>query len=154
MPPASLKHPVNYGQLIIAAGDEETSPAELIDWVHPVLCGTQGGLWLACEIAVAARGCLTVRIRSGQGAPHLALCRPVPRRLAKPVLGLLPAPPPIAVILLDEHAAQVMTLLDGMARWLNVFEAEDPCLAPIIRMLSDRPGRRPQQAQAKRAAGG
>lgn len=153
MPPASLKHPTRYGQLIIAGGDEETSPAELIDWVYPVLCGTPGGEWLACEIAAAGRGCFTARIRSGHGAPHLALCRTVPRRLAKPVLGLLPAPPPIAVILLDEHAPQVMTLLDGMARWLNLFEAEDPCLAPIIRMLSDH-GLRPQHAPARRATGG
>ena len=125
-----------FSQLIIAGGDEEIRPADLIDWVHPVLCGIPAGLWLTCEIAAAGRGCLTARIRNGAQVPHLALCCTIARRDAGPLRRLLPEAP-AAVILLNDHAAQVMTLLDGLARWLNVFEAGDPTLAPIVSLLTD-----------------
>ncbi len=126
-----------FSQLIIAGGDEEVGPSDLIDWVHPVLCGIPAGLWITCEIAAAGRGCLTVQIRNGAHVPHLALCRTIARRDAGPLSRLLPEAP-AAVILLNDHAAQVMTLLDGLARWLNVFEAGDPALAPIVSILTDR----------------
>ena len=144
----------DFGQIIIAGGDEETSPSELIDWVHPVLAGIPAGLWLTCEITAASRGCLTARTRRGTGAPHLALCRTVPRRKARPVCRLLPVPPPTAVILLNDHAAQVMTLLDGMAAWLNVFETGDPCLRPIIRLLNDYAGPALPARRERRSAAG
>jgi hypothetical protein len=125
-----------FSQLIIAGGDEDIGPADLIDWVHPVLNGIPAGLWLTCEIAETGRGCLTARIRSGADVPHLALCRTIPQREAMLLSRLLPEAP-AAVILLNDHAPQVMTLLDGLARWLNVFEAGDPALAPIISMLTE-----------------
>jgi hypothetical protein len=137
----------SFLQLIIAGGDEEIGPSDLIDWVHPVLCGIPAGQWLTCEIAAAGRGCLTMRIRNGAHVPHLALCRTISRRDARPLIRLLPEAP-AAVILLNDHAAQVMTLLDGLARWLNVFEAGDPALAPIISVLMDQDT---QAAQRKRA---
>lgn len=127
--------PVPYSQLIIAGGDEEVGSADLIDWINPVLCGIPRGLWLTCEISPAGRGCLTARIRNGAYVPHLTLCRTLPRRQARPLSRLLPASS-AAVILLNDHAAQVMALLDGLALWLNVFEAEDPALAPIISVLT------------------
>jgi len=136
-----------FTQLIIAGGDDEIGPADLIDWIHPVLCGIPAGLWITCEIAPAGRGCLTLRIRNGAHVPHLSLCRTIPRRDAGPLSRLLPEAP-AAVILLNDHAAQVMTLLDGLARWLNVFEAEDPALAPIISMLTDRGTRAVQRKRA------
>jgi len=136
--PGALAKPFrHFTQIILAGGEEDTTPSEMIDWILPVLAGIPAGLWLTCEITTAGRGCLTARMRSGTGTPHLALCSTVPRRLAKPVCRLLPAPPPSAVILLNDHAAQVMTLLDGMAAWLNLFEADDPALRPIIRLLSN-----------------
>ena len=139
--PALRKTIGTFGQIIIAGGDEETSPAELFEWVHPVLAGIPAGLWLTCEITAAGRGCLTARIRRGTGAPHLALCCTVPLRHARPVCRLLPVPPPTAVILLNDHAAQVMTLLDGMAAWLNVFEIGDPAVKPIMTLLAACVGR-------------
>lgn len=154
MPRARPAPPQHYGQIIIAGGDDEISPGDLIDWVHPVLCGIPAGLWLTCEIAAASRGCLTARIRSGRRVPHLALCCTIPRRHASPLCHLLPEAPPAAVILLNDHAAQVMTLLDGLARWLNVFETGDPTLAPIISMLSDYGGAPMPEAGNRRAVAG
>ena len=126
---------VPYSQLIIAGGDEEIGSADLIDWINPVLSGIPEGLWLTCEIVPAERGCLTARIRNGACVPHLALCCTIPKRHARPLSRLLPTAP-AAVILLNDHAAQVMALLDGLASWLNVFEAEDPALQPIVSVLT------------------
>jgi hypothetical protein len=131
----SLLHPP-FSQLIIAGGDEEIGPSDLIDWVHPVLCGIPAGLWLTCEIAEAGRGCLTARIRNGAQVKHLALCCTIPKRHAVPLCRLLPEVP-AAMILLNDHAPQVMALLDGLAGWLNLFEAGDPALAPIVSVLTD-----------------
>ncbi|MFN4142009.1 hypothetical protein [Aestuariivirga sp.] len=127
--------PAHFSQIIIAGGDEDIGPADLIDWIHPVLSGIPGGLWLTCEIGAGEQGLLTARLQSGTRAQHLALCQTVPRRHASRVRSLLPAPPPTALILLNDHAAQVMSLLDGMAQWLNLFEGDDPALAPILRLL-------------------
>jgi hypothetical protein len=101
-----------------------------------VLCGIPAGLWLSCEIAEAGRGCLTARIRNGAHVKHLALCCTLPRRHAGPLRLLLPQVP-AAMILLNDHAPQVMALLDGLAGWLNLFEARDPALAPIVSVLTD-----------------
>jgi hypothetical protein len=134
-------------QVIIAGGDEEIGPADLIDWVQPVLSGMASGSWTTCEIAYAGRGCLTARIRNSTHVPRLALCSTIPRRDARALWRLLPGAP-AAVILLDDHAAQVMTLLDGLARWLNVFEAAEPALAPIVGLLSDHAARPAQRRRA------
>jgi hypothetical protein len=126
-----------FSQLIVAGGDDDIGPADLIDWISPVLSGIPAGLWITCEIAAAGRGCLTARVRNGAHVPHLALCRTIARRDARHLVRLLPEVP-AAVILLNDHAAQVMALLDGLARWLNVFETGDPALAPIVSILTDR----------------
>lgn len=125
-----------FSQLIIAGGDDEIGPSDLIDWVYPVLCGVRSGEWISCEVAAASRGSLTTRIRKGAQWPHLALCRTIARRDADVLSRLLPDLP-AAVIMLGDHAAQVMTLLDGLAHWLNVFEAGDPALAPIVSLLTE-----------------
>lgn len=139
------------GQLIIAGGDDEITPADLIDWIHPLLCGIPSGLWMTCEIAAADRGCLTARIRNGAIVPHLALCSTIPRKQAAQLQRLLPEPPPLALILLSDHAAQAMALLDGLASWLNVFEAHEPAIAPIISLLNNPAGTTMPRKRAPRA---
>lgn len=129
--------PASLGQVIIAGSGEDISPADMLEWIAPVLCGIAQGQWLTCEISRAGRGALTTRLRSGAMAPHLSLCRTVPRRRARAIGRLLPKPGTAAVVMLNENAAQVMTLLDGMALWLNAFEADDPAIGPIIRMLTE-----------------
>ena len=141
----------SQGQIIIAGGDDEITPADLIDWIHPLLCGIPSGLWMTCEIAAADRGCLTARIRNGAHVPHLALCSTIPRKQAAVLQQLLPEPPPLAVILVSDHAAQAMALLDGLASWLNVFEAGEPALAPIISVLNNHAGMPAQRKRAPRA---
>lgn len=128
--------PASDFQLIIAGGGEDATPAELLDWVSPVLRGVEGGLWLSCEVNPGGRGTLSARMRNGAMAPHLALCASIPRGQARRLRRLLPKPAPFAVVLLNDHAAQVMALLDGMAMWLNVFEADDPSIIPILDMLA------------------
>jgi hypothetical protein len=146
----SLPSPT-FGQVIIAGGDDEITPADLIDWVQPVLTGIPFGQWLTCELAPAGRGCLTTRIRRGAQVPHLALCSTIPRRQARLLCGLLPEAPPMAVILLNDHAGQAMALLDGLASWLNVYEADEPALAHIISLLINYAGASPQSKRAPRA---
>ena len=151
LPPESPLPAPSFGQVIIAGGDDEITPADLIDWVQPVLSAIPSGQWLTCEIAAAGRGCLTARIRHGARVPHLALCSTIPQRQARLLRELLPEAPPLAVILLNDHAAQAMALLDGLAAWLNVFEAADPALAPIVSLLSSPAGTSLQRKRAPRA---
>ena len=42
----------------------------------------------------------------------------------------------MVAIVLNDHAAQVMALLDSMARWLGAYETGDPSLWPIISLLN------------------
>lgn len=151
MPRTCSPAPRTFNQIILAGGDDDISPADLVDWVYPVLCGIPAGRWLTCEIASANRGSLTARMRSGWRVPHLALCCTIPHKHAQPLRRLIPEAPPLLVILLDDHAAQVMTLLDGMARWLNVFEAADPALAPIVSLLNTYRGEPLTAADESRA---
>lgn len=138
-------------QIIIAGGDDEITPGDLIDWIHPLLCGIPSGRWMTCEIAPADRGCLTARIRNGAKVPHLALCSTIPRKQAAALQLLMPEPPPLAVILVSDHAAQAMALLDGLASWLNVFEASEPALAPIVSLLNNHTVMLTQRKRPRRA---
>ena len=144
------------GQIIIAGGCEDISPAEMLGWISPLLYGIADGQWLTCEITRGARGSLTARLRTGAMAPHLTLCHGIPRRHAARLQRLRPRPAPAAVVMLNDHAAQVMTLLDGMAAWLYLFEADDPAIAAVTAMLEDcrAPGDAPAQDRKTAAARG
>lgn len=125
------------GQLILAGGCEDISPADMLGWISPLLCGIGDGQWLTCEIARGGPGAMTAKLRTGAMAPHLTLCHTIPRLHATRLMRLKPRPAPAAVVMLNEHAAQVMTLLDGMAAWLYLFEADDPAIAAVTAMLAD-----------------
>lgn len=124
-------------RVIIAGGSDDISAQDMIDWISPVLEGITDGLWLSAELNPSDRGQINVKLRNGRFARHLILCRLVARQRARPVLELMPAAGPTAVVMLNDHAPQVMTLLDGMASWLYIFEAEDPQLTPLMALLSD-----------------
>lgn len=129
--------PSALSQLILAGGSEDISANDMIEWIAPVLEGIAGGLWLSGEIIPSGDGLISLRFRSGQFARHLTLYRTIARPKARPVLDLLPSAQPTAVIMLNDHAPQIMTLLDGMASWLNLFDATDPRLSPLLGLLAD-----------------
>ena len=124
------------GQMIIAGSCEDISPADMLGWITPLLSGIGDGQWLTCEIERSGRWAMTARLRTGAMAPHLTLCHSIPRLQAARLMRLKPRPAPAAVVMLNEHAAQVMTLLDGMAAWLYLFEADDPAIAAVTAMLA------------------
>lgn len=136
-PPREYPVLAAFSQVIVAGGSEDISAQDMLEWIAPVLEGIPDGLWLSCELVPSGGRILSVKIRSGRVARHLPLCRTIPRLKARAVLNLLPATGPAAVVLLNDHAAQIMTLLDGMASWLNLFEKTDPRLAPLLALLAD-----------------
>lgn len=129
--------PPALDQLIIAGSCEDISPADMLGWITPLLSGIAEGHWLTCEIERSGRWDMTARLRTGAMAQHLTLCRNISRPHAARLLRLRPSPAPAAVVMLNAHAAQVMTLLDGMAAWLYLFEADDPAIAAVTAMLAD-----------------
>ncbi len=41
----------------------------------------------------------------------------------------------LAIIMLDDSASQVLMLMDGIANWLNMFEASQAELQPIVSLF-------------------
>lgn len=123
-----------FSQIIIAGGDDDITPSDLIDWVHPVLAGSPPGEWFAAELALSGKDVLHMVCRCGrEPAPTAALGGLSPEERLS-LMHCLPQHD-VAVIMLERHGPQVMALLDNVARWLTVFDRDDPALTPLLWLL-------------------
>ena len=41
----------------------------------------------------------------------------------------------LAIIMLDDHASQVLMLMEGIANWLNMFETSQAELKPVVSLF-------------------
>ena len=122
---------VPFGQIIIAGGDEDVTSSELIVWIAPLLAGIPGGRWMSCQLDFGPGGEMLARLREGNGRSlEIALAGP------QDFLGHLPEAQSLTMIMLDDFSSQAVTLLDGIARWLNIYETGAREVAPVVQMLS------------------
>ena len=125
-----------YEQIIIAGGDEDVTSGELFEWVAPLLAGIPGGRWMSCQLEPGPGEELIAHLREGASGAVLSLPLGNHTAEAREILGQLPDAQSLTMIMLTDFASQAVTLLDGMAMWLNVFEADDPSIIPILDMLA------------------
>jgi len=127
--------PLAFEQIIIAGGDDDVSAADLFDWVAPLLAGIPGGRWMSCEIDADHAGNVFANYRDGASNRMVGVRLDAAAPAVRALMEHLPDAGPLAVILLSDFSSQAVMLLDGIARWLNIYDTDDACLAPVLRLL-------------------
>ena len=55
--------------------------------------------------------------------------------MTRDLLAQLPKADSVTMILLSDFSSQAVMLLDSVARWLNIYDIDEQCLAPVVRLL-------------------
>ena len=55
--------------------------------------------------------------------------------LTRELLTQMPEAQSVTMILLSDYSSQAVMLLDSVARWLNIYDIDEQCLAPVVRLL-------------------
>jgi hypothetical protein len=127
--------PLAYEQIIIAGSDEDVTAEELFDWVAPLLAGIPGGRWMSCQLDLAVPGRVTAQYRSGASDTAVCVALDAATPMMREFLEQLPRAESVTMILLSDCSSQAVTLLDCVARWLNIYDIDEASLAPVVRLL-------------------
>lgn len=127
--------PLAFDQIIIAGGDEEVSAAELFDWVSPLLAGIPGGRWMSCQIDIDDAGQVEAFYRHGNSNVVVNVTMDSGAPMTRALLDMLPQSRSVTMILLSDFSSQAVMLLDSVARWLNIYDIDEECLTPVLRLL-------------------
>jgi len=124
-----------YQQIIIAGGDDDVTSAEIFDWVSPLLAGIPGGRWMTCQIELGPENEVLARLRQGESDTIVNLSLDGTAETARDVFSQLPGALSFTMLLLNDFTSQAVTLLDGIARWLNIYELREREIAPVVRLI-------------------
>lgn len=127
--------PFAFEQVIIAGGDEDVTAADLFDWVSPLLAGIPGGRWMSCQIDFGEHDQVLACYREGSSPTMVSVCLDAGLAGTQELLRRLPRVETLTVILLSDFSSQAVTLLDGVARWLNIYDTDEASLAPVLRLM-------------------
>ena len=126
---------LSFDQIIIAGGDEDVSADELFEWVAPLLAGIPGGHWASCQLEHGPENVVHACIREGGTGLVLNISLDGLACDTRALLERLPEGPSV-MILLSDFASQAVTLLDVIARWLNIYETAQHEVAPVLALLN------------------
>lgn len=124
-----------FQQIIIAGSDEDVSTGEMLEWVYPVLAGIPNGRWSSCELEFHSQSEVFARYRSGNSSIELNLSTGWTAEDLAVFGSIIPGAPALALIMLDDYSSQVLTLMDGIAKWLNIFETSQHELKPVVALF-------------------
>jgi len=127
---------LSYDQIIIAGGDEDVSADELFEWVAPLLAGIPGGHWASCQLEHGPDNVVYACIREGGSGLVRNVSLDGLAQDTRALLERLPEGPSVTMILLSDFTSQAVTLLDGIARWLNIYETAQHEVAPVLSLLN------------------
>ena len=127
--------PLAFEQVIIAGSDDEVSAEELFEWVAPLLSGIPGGRWMSCQLDIRDDGQVLALYRHGGSGNAIRVMLEAGEPMTRDLLRQLPAAQSVTVILLSDFSSQVVTLLDSVARWLNLYDIDEDGLGPVVRLL-------------------
>ncbi len=127
--------PLAFEQIIIAGGDEDVTAHEMFEWVAPLLAGIPGGRWMLCQLEFEADGSVLARYRDGGSETVLSLTLDSSAEATRALTEQLPQAQSLTMILLNEFSSQAVTLLDVIARWLNIYDIEERRVAPAVRLF-------------------
>ena len=127
---------LSYDQIIIAGGDEDVSADDLFEWVAPLLAGIPGGHWASCQLEHGPENTLYACIREGASGLVRNVALDGMAHETRALLEHLPEGPCVTMILLSDFASQAVTLLDGIARWLNIYETAEGEIAPVLHLMA------------------
>jgi len=127
--------PFAFEQIIIAGGDEDVTAGELFDWVAPLLAGIPQGRWMSCQLEFGPDGFVIANYRAGGSDTVVSVTIDSTAEATRMMLDQLPVASSMTMILLNDFSSQVVTLLDGIARWLNIYDVDEQALTPVLRLL-------------------
>ena len=127
--------PVPCEQIIVAGADEDVTARDLLDWIEPVLQAIPNGRWASCEIEFGPGDVVFARHRCGTCAAELSLHADWTPEETRQIAGAFPGGGALVIVSLSDYTSQVLSLMDGIARWFNVYPKDSPQLAPILRLL-------------------
>lgn len=135
LPPIPQMAPLAFEQIIIAGGDEDVSAGELFDWVAPLLAGIPQGRWMSCQLDIGENGKVLAHYRHGGSNMAVSISLDADAPMTRELLAQLPKAESLTMILLSDFTSQAVMLLDSVARWLNIYDIDEQCLAPVVRLL-------------------
>lgn len=124
-----------FEQIIVAGGDEDVSTSDLLDWVDPILVGIPHGKWASCELEFQSDSVVFARFRTGMSEIEINTFADWTDEEVKMVASQIPGATSLAMVMLNDYTSQVMTLMDGVASWLSVFETSQNEMKPIVRLF-------------------
>ena len=124
-------------QLIIAGGDEDVSSDELLEWVSPLLAGIPQGRWATCQIDWATPTDVLARFRCGRNAGEFHFHAAWTAEEVQLIKSEVPSVDALALVVVETHSSQVITLLDSVASWLNLYEADNAAIAPFVKLFGE-----------------
>ncbi len=127
--------PLAFEQVIIAGSDDDVSAEDLFEWVSPLLSGIPGGRWMSCQLDIRDDGQVLALYRHGGSGNAIRVTLEADEPMTRDLLRQLPAAQSVTVILLSDFSSQVVTLLDSVARWLNLYDIDEDGLGPVVRLL-------------------
>lgn len=127
--------PLAFEQIIIAGGDEDVTADELFDWVAPLLAGIPGGRWMSCQFDIGENGDVLAHYRHGTSEMAVIINLDPQSPMTRELLNQLPKSQSVTMILLSDFGSQVITLLDSVARWLNIYDIDEASLTPVVKLL-------------------
>ena len=127
--------PLAFDQAIIAGSDDDVSAEELFDWVAPLLAGIPGGRWMSCQLDIAEDGKVLAHYRHGGSGTAISVTLDACQPMTHDLLRQLPEARSVTVILLSDCSSQLVTLLDSVAGWLNIYDIDEDSLGPMVRLL-------------------
>lgn len=127
--------PLAFEQIIIAGGDDDVSAREMFEWVSPLLAGIPGGRWMSCQLEFGADGFVNANYRMGSSDVVVSVTIDSGAEATRTLLERLPGASSMTMILLSDFSSQAVTLLDGVARWLSIYDIDEEVLTPVMRLL-------------------
>ncbi len=127
--------PLAFEQIIIAGCDDDVTAREMFEWVSPLLAGIPNGRWMLCQLEYGSDGMVLAHYRDGGRSSVLSVTLDPGAAATHALTDQLPDAQSLTVILLSEFSSQAVTLLDGIARWLNIYDIEEHKVAPMLRLL-------------------
>lgn len=111
-----------FDHLLIASGGCDDPPADIRDWLMPLLRGLDAGSWAACVLNLAIDDCMSARFFDGRSGHEHLVASHLPARDAARLRQRLPGLADLTVVMLDNCSSQVFTLLDAVADWVLVLD--------------------------------
>jgi len=90
---------------------------------------------MSCQLDIGEDGKVLAHYRHGASDTAISISLDATGPMTRDLLAQLPKADSVTMILLSDFSSQAVMLLDSVARWLNIYDIDEQCLAPVVRLL-------------------